>query len=88
MIRRYDMTRSDNAPVANRCMMPVSGKSGSFVVYAGVKVCSVVITPIRIPEGGVIMVDNSSLGRDNTFRIMYDNMPDRRSFVEFSFVVH
>jgi hypothetical protein len=87
MIRRYDMTRSDNAPVTNRCMMPVRGKSGSFVVYTPIKACTVVISPIRIPEGGSIMLDNSSLGKDNTFRVIYDNMPGKRNFVEFSFVV-
>jgi hypothetical protein len=86
MIRRYDMSRSDNAPVSNRCMMPIEGPSGNFFVYTGITACNVVITPIRVPNGGIIMVDQGTLG-GNGFTVNYEDMPDGRSYVEFFFMV-
>ena len=86
MRRRYDMTRSDNAPVSNRCLMPITGPEGKFTVYVGMKVCSVILIPISIPDGGAIMVDQSRMGGVE-FDVIYERMPEGRSFVEFAFTV-
>ncbi len=80
------MSRSDNAPVGSMCMMPTNGPDGTFSVYVGVKVCNVILSPIRVPTGGIIMVDQNSLG-ENSFIVIYENMPEHRDFVEFSFTV-
>ena len=86
MIRRYDMTRSDNAPVNSRCMMPVSKGSGHFWVHTSMNVRAVTISPVSIPEGSMLEVDHSSIGGKG-FRVFYSNIPDDGMFVEFSFVM-
>lgn len=85
MIRRYDMSRSDNAPLGSRCMMPCTEGNGHFNVYAGFNVSSVSITPIGIPSSVRMFVDDSSLG-DVSFRVIYENVPKGMNSVEFYFV--
>jgi len=85
MIRRYDMTRSDNAPVGASCMMPCHQGNGSFVVYTGFMVSSAIVTPVNVPDGCRLFVDVSSFGKDN-FRVFYENIPKGVKSVEFYFV--
>jgi len=85
MIRRYDMTRSDNAPLGSRCMMPCKEGDGSFMVYVGFLVSSAMVTPVRVPDGCRLFIDESSFG-DTSFRIIYENVPKGVQALEFSFV--
>jgi len=85
MIRRYNMSRSDNAPVGSRCMMPCKEGDGSFFVYTGFLVTSAVVTPVGVPAGTTLVVDPSSFSKDG-FRVIYEGVPSDVKMVEFYFV--
>jgi len=85
MIKRYDMTRSDNFPVNTMGQMSCSG-SGRFFVYTGFPVSSAILTPVSLPEGASLYVDFSSFGKDG-FDVIYENVPEEAGGVEYSYAV-
>jgi len=85
MIRRYDMSRSDNITFSGRIAFPCIDKpAGRFFVYTGFPVSSAIVTPVNLPEGVRLFVD-TSFSKENGFEVMYDNVPEDVGGLEIMF---
>lgn len=83
MIRRYDMTRSDNFPFAGKMRYPCSG-DGEFYVYAAFPVQTALVTPIGLPGAAKLYANGRT---DKTgFWVSYSDVPEELGYVEFSFI--
>lgn len=70
MIRRYDMSRSDNFLVCATIEFMCFYESGKFFVYTGFKVKSVIVSVVSSSPGTEIEVDHSSFDSDG-FYVLY-----------------
>jgi len=84
MIRRYDMSRSDNAPFTGKITYPCESGAGRIFVYTGFAVSSAIVAPVGLPSGARLFVD-TSFGKESGFDVTYENMPIGSSRIEFSF---
>ena len=83
MIRRYDMTRSDNFPVVGNLRYPCQG-NGEIKVWLGFRPQSVVVVPVDVPVGARVYSDPERR-EANGFVVQYENVPEQPGFIEFTY---
>lgn len=98
MIRRYDLTRSDNVPYSGKIAYVCSG-AGTFKVYTGFQVSSAMVSFAAIPISYSDMSSSSSEDytdimppkvyvysyEDDGFIIAYENIPDDLGYIEVNY---
>ena len=85
MIRRYDMSRSDNFPVCGTMETVCIKTDGEFFVYTGFPVKSAIVIPITIPQGAEIYPSDNFCHKDG-FGVIFRNVPEN-SVIKFSYQV-
>jgi len=83
MIRRYNMERSDNFPVCATVEFLCLKESGRFFIFTGFKVRSAIISPVSLPAGSSVEIDNSFNEKDG-FYVSYTDVP-LMSVIKFSY---
>ena len=83
MIRRYDMRRSDNFPACSTIERQCLKESGKFFVFTGFPVKSVLLVPIKVPQGGELIIDTDFFEKDG-FSVSFRGLTNN-SIVKFSY---
>ena len=78
------MQRSDNFPVCATIETMCIGESGRLFVSTGFPVKSVIIAPVRIPEGAELVVDTASADDDGFF-VLFSGMLGKATAIKFSY---
>lgn len=83
MIRRYDMSRSDNFPVCSIMEYLCEEESGKIFIYTGFPVKSAILSVIKTPQNSEIFIDINFYQKDG-FYIFYNNIP-KNTVIKFSY---
>jgi len=84
MIRRYDMSKSDNFPICSIIEQICLDSNGKIFIRTNHPISSAVVSPISVPNEGQIFADLNFKQRKDGFYIIYNNIPIG-SIIKFSY---
>ena len=84
MIKRYDLTKSDNYILSEKELVSISALSGTFDITTGFPVKTAMVTFATLPTTGRMYV---SAYLDDGFSVAYEDLPIGSTSIEINYIV-